>query len=491
MSRVAVQVGAAWLRVAVDGPPPRLLAELPACSGEPGAVLAGLLHGLVPGPPDELLVLQPVGEPAPPLLGGFAGLAPTVRAVPAAVAAAAGADAGRDGLVVLDVGHAGAEAALVRGGQVVAARRVPVGGARLDGVTRGLLPVGGGPAPAATVRAAREALSLRPEVSWAGAGERRTLAAEDLRAALAGPLSAVVEAVREVLGVARAGRAPPVLLVGGVARTPLLAEMLDAAGIGGVRVAPRPDAVAVLGALRLPVATPPCRPTPPPAAVGAAPPPRSAATPWSTPTGPWLPPVAPPGHRWARVLLGVALAVGVAVGLLAVRAAPEPVASAAAGDLVQYGYAVRLPAGWAHTGGLPERRRSLLTPVATPDGSDLISVERTPLGYDADAEPARARAELRAAFDAAVRAGAPLSGYSADARVAGRPVVAYREAGPGRDVGRDVGRDGGSDGEWDVDWYVVLDGDAQLSVGCRHTAARAAVVRAACATVVGSLRRTS
>jgi len=43
----------------------------------------------------------------------------------------------------------------------------------------------------------------------------------------------------------------------------------------------------------------------------------------------------------------------------------------------------------------------------------------------------------------------------------------------------------------EVDWYVVLDGEAQLSVGCRHTAAGAARVAAACATVVDSLHRTT
>ena len=38
---------------------------------------------------------------------------------------------------------------------------------------------------------------------------------------------------------------------------------------------------------------------------------------------------------------------------------------------------------------------------------------------------------------------------------------------------------------------AVLDGDAQLSVGCRHTPAGAGPVAAACATVVGSLHRIS
>jgi type VII secretion-associated protein (TIGR03931 family) len=165
------------------------------------------------------------------------------------------------------------------------------------------------------------------------------------------------------------------------------------------------------------------------------------------------------------------------LGLLAAGTAPprEPAAPRpVAGELVQYGYAVDLPVGWAHTGGLPERRRSLLTPVRAPDGSDLISVERSPLGYDAGAEPERARAELRTTFAAAVAGGAPLSGFDDGASYAGRPVVVYREDGANADV----------------DWFVVLDGDAQLSIGCRHTRAGAAEVAAACATVVRSARRT-
>ena len=65
---------------------------------------------------------------------------------------------------------------------------------------------------------------------WPRGGRRRG----PVRAAAAGP-----------------GRVSPVLLVGGVARTPLLAELLDAAGVHDVRVADRPDAAAVLGALRV------------------------------------------------------------------------------------------------------------------------------------------------------------------------------------------------------------------------------------------------
>jgi type VII secretion-associated protein (TIGR03931 family) len=169
------------------------------------------------------------------------------------------------------------------------------------------------------------------------------------------------------------------------------------------------------------------------------------------------------------------IAVAVAFsGLLAfgrVLGPAEPSASPA-GVLVQYGYRLDVPAGWEHSGGLPERRRVLLTPRSTPEGSDLIAVERSPLGYDTAAEPERARAELRAAFDGARAAGSTLTGFDPGALVAGRAVTAYQQVEPGGTV---------------VEWFVVLDRDAQLSVGCRHTAAGAEAVRAACAVVVASV----
>jgi type VII secretion-associated protein (TIGR03931 family) len=142
--------------------------------------------------------------------------------------------------------------------------------------------------------------------------------------------------------------------------------------------------------------------------------------------------------------------------------------------LVQYGYRLDVPAGWEHTGGLPERRRVLLTPVSAPDGGDVIAVERTQLGYDGGAERARVRAELRAEFDAAAAGGSALSDYRVDT-VAGRELVRYRQR--------------PADGLTEVDWFVIIDGDAQLSVGCRHNPTAVLAVRAACAVVIGSVRR--
>jgi type VII secretion-associated protein (TIGR03931 family) len=504
--RVAVQGGALWLRVAAEG---RLLAELPVA--ETAAV--DVLTGLFDTPVDELVVVQPAGA-GPQAVPTTA--ARRVRTVPAAVGALVEHAASthrasgyaRDPVspdaalhaVVVDIGHGGTEVVHVRAGRVCAVRRVAVGGARLDAVTADLLARTGVAVDAAQARHAREALSLLPTVR-AGTPPA-VLRGDELGAALAGPLAAVVAAVIDVVRAAAdadAGRAPPVLLVGGVARMPLLAELLDAAGVDDVSVAGRPDTAAVLGALRAPVGSVlPGSAVPPDGRVGPAPEetrristrPAVGLTSVAAPTSTWLPPVVPARRRASGVVLATLAALAGVIGLLAAGSAlpaehpavnpaanAAPAAPATADGLVQYGYAVRLPAGWAHTGGLPERRRSLLTPAMAPNGSDLISVERTPLGYDTDAEPQRARAELRARFAAAVGEGAPLSAFDAGARFAGRPVVSYREAGTAT--------------TGDVDWFVVLDGDAQLSVGCRYTPTRREAVVAACATVVGSMHRTA
>jgi hypothetical protein len=498
VSRVAVQAGAAWVRVALQDPRPRLLAALPVHDADPSAVLRNALGALLHGLVDDLVVVHAAGAPpaVPP------GTATAVRAVPTAVAALAGLLDGPSDAVVADVGHSGSEIVRVSGGRVVAGCRVPVGGAVLDEATAELLDreaqargTGGPRRPStrrAEMRAARETLSLQPVVR-VGAPPVE-LSADALRRALAPHLSRVVDGVRAVCDGAGPGRSPPVLLVGGVARTPLLAELLDAAGVGDVRVADAPDAAAVMGALRLPSV-----PFGPPTAVrwvGSSPIRPSAPTHGAITAG-RLPPVPPQRHRALRGAAAAAAATVVLSGLYAAGAAlpaPDPVPLAVAGELVQYGYAVRLPAGWAHTGGLPERRRSLLTPTGAPDGANLISVERTPLGYDADREPLRARAELRAEFIRAVSEGAPLSGFDDEARFAGRPVVGYREmagaAAGGAAEEADDAPEGPRADATQVDWYVVLDGDAQLSVGCRYTTSGASEVAAACATVVGSLRRT-
>jgi type VII secretion-associated protein (TIGR03931 family) len=447
--RVAIQEGAATVRVAgaaADGPP-WLIAELPA----PGPGVGAILADLVGAAPEELVLVHAARWPperADRWVRDCAGLAARVRTVPAPVAAA-----GRGGVAVLDVGASVAEAALLDAdGHVRAVAAAEVGGQLLDELVAACTG-----RDLAAARALREALSLLPVVDGIDAADVQPQLAESLRAGVA--------ALRDVLI-----RAPRVLLIGGLARTPLLARVVDEETAAEVEVAASPEAAAVLGALTAPERTlepywcSDGRPT----AVR----PHSAD---HADHADHLPALPARRRQPLRVaFLATAVAVAVVVLLALGRLLAPPAAQAVpAGVLVQYGYRVDVPAGWQHTGGLPERRRVLLTPLATPEGSDLIAIEHSPLGYDTAAEPQRAQAELRAAFDAAVAEGSAFSGYDPGGHFAGRPVTAYGQEEPGGTV---------------VDWFVVLDRDAQLSVGCRHTAAGAAAVLAACAVVVASVR---
>jgi len=495
LTRVAVAPGTAFVRVAATelGDEPRVLAELAAIPGRgPAPTPAAALAAVVGEPPEELVLVHPMSWP-PARVAAFARGATRVRTVAGPVAAFAGPGA----RVVLDVGHSGAEATLMLDGIVVLHRRCGIGGARLDDAVSALLERRGAPPVAGPDRVARwvearrvrEELSLRATAVAQLTGTPVRIDAGDLREVLTPLLRQVVALLRRVLDAAP-GRTAAVLLIGGVARTPLLAELVDAemvgaemvgaetvgaetvgadvsAGTGGVTVAPRPDVAAVLGALgaigRGPVGT----------GTGVAARPTEFRR--------ILPPLPARPRRPFRVALCSVGAIGATAGLLGVgnilvppRAAVAVPAVVAGGVLVQYGYRLDVPEGWEHSGGLPERRRSLLTPAAAPEGSDLIAVERTPLGYDAGAEPERARAELRAEFDGAVAGGAALSHFDPDLRVAGREVTSYLQ----------------TDGAGVVEWFVVLDGDSQLSVGCRHTRSGVLAVRAACAVAVASVRRT-
>ncbi len=460
MGPVAVEVGGSTVRIARRGGGSELLAEM-AAGVLPGPdALPRLLASLLGPAPPVPVVVHPVSWPAA-----------RIAEWPGCPVAAPVASAGRVRRIVVDAGRSGTDVTLVHAGRVVLRRRSRVGGAVLDTAVARLL----GVAPP-EARRVREALSLRPAAGG--------LDAERLRVALTPLLCEVVNLVRAV----REAGAAPVLLVGGMARSPLLAELLDEAGVPDVEVAPRPEAAAVLGALAFPignmragaVSARPERAGAPGEPVAVVTPVLDPATPHRRGPGPvpwWLPEPPPTPRRPARVtacalLAAVAVAALLAGGSLLPPAARPPQAAAVpAGVLVQYGYRFDVPAGWEHSGGLPERRRSLLTPAATPESTDLIAVERTPLGYDVAAEPERARAELRATYDAAVSGGSELSGYG-PAVVAGRPVTSYRQR----------------EGAAVVDWFVVLDGEAQLSVGCRHTAAGERAVLAACAVVVGSVR---
>jgi type VII secretion-associated protein (TIGR03931 family) len=324
------------------------------------------------------------------------------------------------------------------------------------------------------------------EIGPAGSGV--TVLADLMTAAvLAGRFSTAAQHPAELLaGAASAAGLVPAELTGGVllahsgpagssgAVAPLLEELVNLAGQRPVLV-PEPDEFAALGALR-----------PPRRLASTGPLPRRTSRPRAV-LGAGLLADPPPPRRLRAALVGLAAPLLVALVTLlgthppaAVRGwvprlADDPVLQAERnGVLSQYDYALVLPVGWRQSGGLPTRRRTLLTLVATPNGSDLISVEQTPLGYDSSAERDRAFREFEVRFAESKAAGAELDQFTLSTRIGDRDVIAYRQHQSLRNA--------------DVDWYVLFERDSELSVGCQHTEAGTEAVRAACAEVVASLR---
>jgi len=444
--RLAVELGGSSVRLAAaDGPggTPRLLPGRSAGSASEAVRAALRRFASVVDPLEELVVVHPAhwtARAADTAARRLAGPGVPVRARSSAVAAAR---------------------------EVTARRTLP-------------------PGPLAV-------LQVRPDgacatvLAGAGAGTAAGAGAGTVLACRHSSTSDDDRPARLLAEVAGEARVPPpeltggVLLLAGTVPTERLIEWITDL-IGEPPLVPTdPEHVALLGGLRADPepGTPPTVPAylranrPGPAS-------RSRAA------EPLLPPPAP-RRRIRGVLAGLAVSLLAATltalssGLASTSGAPaghQLAESVPAGGsnhlLAQYDYTLGVPAGWRHSGGLPERRRSLLTPVGTPNGSDLIAIEQTPLGYDSAAEPDRAFRELRDRYQRAVDDGEPLAEFTLATRVADRDVIAYRQRQPRLGA--------------DVEWYVLFERDAQLSVGCQHTAAGADTVRAACAAVLGSLR---
>nr|WP_246326366.1 type VII secretion-associated protein [Actinomycetospora corticicola] len=540
-----------------------------------GAVLAAAVDRARPAlrgeRPDVLVLTHPADWGArrrEVLRRAGTGLAADLALVAEPVAAAAHArwmrPTGRDGpTAVLDVGARGATAAVVDAtGHVLAHRASSAFGGDdadellLAHVVAGLTATTGDVArvhavvEGATlpdrrhrqvlvedVRDARERLSESEQAdvplpgtagtAWCSRGEL-----EDLLRAPCGDLVDLLAGVLDEAGVP-AARLADVRLVGGLARTPLLATLVHR-GLGVPPVVPAdPRTVVARGALlataaagRVPVPAPavrpvllpewpvagPARPTAPAGGAGSAgvrapvrasvPAPAASAAPLPTPSsgpGPRVDPDGPtvriahelvpagrlparvgppvgPGGRDPRRRAGLVAAATVAVVVLilavaGLRGGEGPTAGASAPTVVSvFAHAYELPAGWTVDGSDAEYRRSRIRPEGQPTGPNLVAVQESAL---ASPDPAGARAQLLAGFEAARSAGGGVSDLQPETTFAGREVATYRQVpAPGTTV----------------DWVVLFLGSTQLSVGCRHDEASRDAVLAACERVVGTLR---
>ncbi|WP_433800414.1 type VII secretion-associated protein [Actinomycetospora sp. CA-084318] len=528
-----------------------------------GAVLAAAVDRAVPAlrgeRPDVLVLTHPPGwggRRREVLRRAGAGLAAELALVPEPVAAAAHArwmrPAGRRGpTAVLDVGARGATAAVVDDDGTVLAYRASgrFGGDDADelvlahlvaglpddapGTDRVRAVVAGADLPARRhrqvlvedVRDARERLSESEQAeiplpgaagaAWCSRGEL-----EDLLRGPCGDLVALLSAVVAEAGVPAPG--PDVGLVGGLARTPLLATLVHRE-LGVPAVVPAdPRTVVARGALLAaappPVAAPaprsrpvllpdwplpaarPVPPVPAPPAASppvasplAGPPPSSGPASRPDPDDPTVriarelvpagrPPArvetpdGGPGNWSARRRAGLVAAatVAVVVVILAVaglRGGDTPSAGATSPTVVSvFAHAYELPAGWTTDGSDAESRRSRIRPSGQPTGPNLIAVQESALSSP---DPVAARAQLLAGFEAARAAGGGVSDLAPETTFAGRDAATYRQVPvPGTTV----------------EWVVLFLGATQISVGCRHDDASRDAVLAACERVVATLR---
>ena len=135
--------------------------------------------------------------------------------------------------------------------------------------------------------------------------------------------------------------------------------------------------------------------------------------------------------------------------------------------VAQYDYRFTAPPGWSQVGGDAANREVRLQPDGG-NGQDLIAVQERALTFDATAQRDLAISQVRSAVE---QAGSTFTDFSDSAGFGGKDVLHYRQ----------------QVADASVDWYVVLQGKAQVSVGCQYAQADQGSVRAACEQVVSTL----
>ncbi|HEX6345452.1 type VII secretion-associated protein [Umezawaea sp.] len=320
----------------------------------------------------------------------------------------------------------------------------------------------------------------------------------DLERLISAPLN---RAVALVLGAVRNTGLNPrqlagIFLVGGSSRIPMVARLvMEQSGVVPTSI-DQPETVVARGALRAVHVEQAKQQAPAPPEdstrkitrrIGAAETYRGAFPPTPAPgfpQQPQFPVVKVPAKRRSRVplFIGSAVLLVVAIGASVAYAInsggtpnagnPSTSSSAPAGkQIAMYDYSFTAPAEWEQSGGDSTARKVQLRPVGGDSTKEVIAVQEQKLTYDASADRDRAVGELRTQYDSAKN----LADFTPSTRFADKDVVYYRERPQGLTI----------------DWYIVLKGDAQVSVGCQYTPSGEERVRAACEQVVRTMDVTS
>jgi len=319
----------------------------------------------------------------------------------------------------------------------------------------------------------------------------------DLERLITAPLN---RAVALVLGAVRNTGLNPrqltgIFLVGGSSRIPMVARLvMEQSGVVPTSI-DQPETVVARGALRAVNVEQPPKPVPAEDSTrkitrrigadeayrGAFP----ATPPPGFPQQPQFPVVKVPAKRprsrvplfiGGAVLLVVVIGASVAYAISlndksnSAETSTSPT-SAPGKQISVYDYSFTAPAEWEQSGGDPTARKVQVRPIGGDSGKDVIAVQEQKLTYDASADRDRAVGELRTEYDKAKN----LADFTPSTRFADKDVVYYRERPQGLTI----------------DWYIVLKGDAQVSVGCQYTPTGEQRVRAACDQVVRTMAVTS
>ena len=185
------------------------------------------------------------------------------------------------------------------------------------------------------------------------------------------------------------------------------------------------------------------------------------------------PPARPAARRDRRripavvaVAITAAITAGIAAGVVAVPRAPTRPDHGGL-RLVAGRVAVRIPADWRVrpvTGGPGTPRVEFIAP------DDDRTVLHVTAADAPQATPASAAGVVRRAIGDAPPG--VFTDFRADAELAGRRALSYRETRPGRVI----------------TWWVLFDGSTRIGIGCQSAPGRDDAVRAVCSTAVASAR---